>query len=295
MNGRTFRGSLPLAHLLLLTTLTVSGQSRTASGASGDTEAAATGTDSAAAVAETLRVTGAPVVEEEWVLGDSLHIPSTWRGKRLRAHLDSTLNINLDAGFTLHAEPHGKLTSFAEIARRVSDCDSVRTAVSPGDWDVYVIATDFEQVAAVEFSFDYPDDWIVHGFRLNPELRSPFMVGGLDAGGERPTMVAFTCVCDPGHTDLLLPRTPHSEGSAVVIGVVTLTATSAGSIGIADHRAAEYAAPEIADCYSNSEEIPASRRGRIDVGRGPGAAPCRAAPTTGAAVTGGAAGSATGS
>jgi hypothetical protein len=216
----------------------------------------------------------ADTAEVAWVLGDSIEVPSHLRGEALRNWVAEHVTLNPHATLALHAEPHAARTPPEVVTRKVVECDSLRTAIPPGDWDIFVIARDFDHVAGAMFCFEYPEDWVVHGFRTSPLLRSPFQIGGLKAQDQRPRLLVFSCVADPEHTNMLLPGTPHDTAEVVVLGGLEVTATTPGSITIVPHGDERYGQPEISTCFSTTLDLDESRLGRVDVGRGPGKRPC---------------------
>ena len=198
-----------------------------------------------------------------------------WRKELERAKVDS-LMLNKGAMLFLHATPSSERRTTAEVARLARDCDSLVTAVPPGDWDVFLIAAGHDLLNGVAFSFGWPSDWIMRGFSLSPELKSPFAMGDLRAQDLRPTMVAFDCVVNEARKDAIPPSARHAFGDIVVIGKLEVSATSPGSLTILDHSDTRYGPPEVLNCWNVTEDIPLARRGRIDVGQGPGAKPCAA-------------------
>jgi hypothetical protein len=196
-----------------------------------------------------------------------------WRKKLERAKVDS-LMLNKSAALFLHAEPTSERRTTAEVARLARDCDSLKTAVPPGDWDVFLIAAGHDLLNGVAFSFGWPSDWIVRGFTLAPELKTPFSMGDLRAQDLRPTMVAFDCVVNEARKDAIPEGARHAFGDIVVIGKLELSAPSPGSLTILDHSDSRYGPPEVLNCWNVTEDIPLAKRGRIDVGQGPGVRPC---------------------
>jgi hypothetical protein len=198
-----------------------------------------------------------------------------WRKDLERAKVDS-LMLNKGAMLFLHAAPAAERRSTAQVARLARDCDSLVTAVPPGDWDVFLIAAGHDLLNGVAFSFGWPSDWIMRGFTLSPELKTPFSMGDLRAQDLRPTMVAFDCVVNEARKDAIPLAARHAFGDIVVIGKLEVSATSPGSLTLLDHSDARYGPPEVSNCWNVTEDIPLARRGRIDVGQGPGAKPCEA-------------------
>ena len=71
------------------------------------------------------------------------------------ARIDS-LHLNESAKLFLHAVPHQMRRTPAQVALQVRDCDSLVTAVLPGEWDVFLIAAGHDLVNGVAFSFGWP-------------------------------------------------------------------------------------------------------------------------------------------
>ena len=195
------------------------------------------------------------------------------REERSRAGID-TMALNGQVVLALHAAPTSERRSAADVAALAADCGRLVTAVPPGDWDVFLIAAGFDLMNGIAFSFDWPDGWVVRGFTLNPQLGTPFVLGDLRASDPRPYLVAFDCVARADRDSILPAGVRHTTGDIVVIGRLEVTASSPGSLSLADHSNADYGGPEVANCSRRQTKVPASRRGRIDVGQGPGFRPC---------------------
>jgi len=195
------------------------------------------------------------------------------RRERRLAHIDS-LHLNQHATLALHAAAATERRTPAEIARLARDCDSLTTAVPPGDWDIFVIAAGFDLLNGVAVSFQWPEDWIVRGFTQGPDLEAPLAMGEMRSTGARPYMIVFNCIANPDRESLVPDRLLYRTGDLVVIGRLEITATSPGSLTIEDHVNPNYGPPEVANCWNTTADLPPAARGRIDVGSGPGARPC---------------------
>jgi len=192
-----------------------------------------------------------------------------------QARIDS-LHLNANPRLFLHAAPTAAHRTTAEVARTVRSCDSLVTAVPPGEWDVFLIAGGHDLLNGVAFSFGWPEDWIVRGFTLSPELKTPFSMGDLRPQDLRPMMVAFDCVANEARKDAIPPQARSTFGDLVVVGKLEVVATSPGSLTLVDHSDARYGAPKVANCWNKVMDVGVAARGRIDVGSGPGVRPCDA-------------------
>ncbi len=195
------------------------------------------------------------------------------RLERRTAHIDS-LHLNEHVVLALHAAPSSAHRTPTEIERLARDCDSLVTAVPPGDWDIFLIVGSFDLLNGAAFCFDWPDDWILRGFTLSPTLRTPFAMGDLNKGATTPYMVAFDCLAHPEKEGVVPAGLVYTAAEVAVIGRLEITATSPGSLTIEDHPA--YGSTEVANCWGMTQDIIAAARGRIDVGSGPGERPCQA-------------------
>jgi hypothetical protein len=200
-----------------------------------------------------------------------------FRRERQRAHADSmSKDMNQKVVLALHAVPAAARVTPAAVARLAHSCDSLVTAVPPGEWDIFLIAAHFDLLCALEFSFDFPEDWIVRGFTLSPELKSPFFLGGLKTTDRRACTIAFDCVAHPDRLKDAPDGVKHTASDIVVIGRLDIIATSPGSVSIADHPDPGFGQPDVVNSWNTSNDVPPAARGRVDVGRGPGAKPCAA-------------------
>jgi hypothetical protein len=190
-----------------------------------------------------------------------------------QARIDS-LHLNTNPRLFLHAAPTAAHRTTAEVARTARSCDSLVTAVPPGEWDVFLIAAGHDLLNGIAFSFGWPEDWVIRGFTLSPDLKTPFSMGDLKAQDLRPTMVAFDCVANEARKDAIPPNARSTFGDLVVIGRLEVVATSPGSLTLLDHSDARYGAPKVANCWNKVVDVPVTARGRIDVGSGPGVRPC---------------------
>ncbi len=206
-------------------------------------------------------------------LDEQARLDEKLRRERRSARIDS-LHLNRHATLLLHAAPAAERRTPAEIARLARDCASLVTAVPPGDWDIFVIAAGFDLLNGVAFSFQWPEDWIVRGFTQSPDLEVPFAMGDLRASAQRPYMIVFNCIAHPEKESFVPEGAPYRSGEVVVIGRLEITATSPGSLTIANHTNPDYGPPEVANCWNTTADIAPSARGRIDVGSGPGMRPC---------------------
>jgi hypothetical protein len=197
------------------------------------------------------------------------------RKELAQARIDS-LHLNQNPRLFLHAVPTSLHRSAAEVAKAVRDCDSVVTGVPPGEWDVFVIAAGHDMMNGVAFSFGWPADWVIRGFSLSPDLKTPFTMGDLKAQDLRPTMIAFDCIANQARVDAVPEKARYVVGDIVVIGKLEIVATSPGSLTLLDHSDPRYGPPEISNCWNKTQDIPIPSRGRIDVGSGPGVRPCDA-------------------
>jgi hypothetical protein len=141
---------------------------------------------------------------------------------------------------------------------------------------VFVIAANFDFLCALEFSLDFPEDWIVRGFTLSPELKNPFYLGGIRPTDRRPCTIAFDCLAHPDRLKEAPEKVSHTAKDIVVIGRLDITALSPGSVTIADHSKPEFGQPDVINSWNGSRDVPPAARGRLDVGRGPGTRPCQA-------------------
>jgi len=162
------------------------------------------------------------------------------------------------------------------VALEVRSCDSLVTGVPPGEWDIFLIAAGHDLVNGVAFSFGWPTDWDVEGFTLSPGLKTPFSMGNLRAQDLRPMMVVFDCVANAARKDAIPASTRSELGDLVVIGKLSVAASSPGSLTLLDHSDSRYGAPKVVNCWNRPRDIPIPARGRIDVGSGPGLRPCDA-------------------
>jgi hypothetical protein len=190
-----------------------------------------------------------------------------------QARIDS-LHLNTNPRLFLHAVPSAAHRTTAEVARTARMCDSLVTAVPPGEWDVFLIAAGHDLLNGIAFSFGWPEDWVVRGFTVSPDLKTPFSMGDLEAKALRPTMIAFDCVANEARKDAIPPNARSTFGDLVVIGKLEVVATSPGSLTLLDHSDPRYGAPKVANCWNKVRDVPVSARGRIDVGSGPGVRPC---------------------
>jgi hypothetical protein len=193
-----------------------------------------------------------------------------------RKGMVDSMHLNEKIVLALHAVPAAERRTAAEVARLVKDCDQLTTAVPPGDWDVFVIAAGFDLIDGVSLSFTCPDDWTIGGFTLNPELSAPIVMGDLRAEQPRPYLIAFGCVAHPDRVGKVPEDVQRTTGETLVIGRLELTAPSPGSLVLSDHSNPAYGPPEVANCWAVAADVPPGRRGRIDIGHGPGARPCAA-------------------
>jgi hypothetical protein len=87
-------------------------------------------------------------------------------------------------------------------------------------------------------------------------------------------MVVFDCVANPARQDATPTRSRSAPGDLVVIGKLSVLASSPGSLTLLDHSDSRYGAPKVVNCWNRPHDIPIAARGRIDVGSGPGLKPC---------------------
>ncbi len=190
-------------------------------------------------------------------------------------HIDS-MHLNEKVVLALHAVPRSERRKMEEMGSLVDHCDELTTGVAPGDWDIYVIAAGFDMITGVSLSFNFPEDWTVHGFTPNPEIGTPLILGDVRNNSPRPLLIAFDCVTHPGKLDKMpTGLKQYKTAKTAVIGRIELSAPSAGSFVLADNPNPTYGPPEVANCWGGrTNDVRLEGRGRIDVGQGPGFRPC---------------------
>ncbi len=229
--------------------------------------------------------TAAPGAADAPAVADSATTPQFWnlcgtlvpqrlKGQALRAAIADSLDVNPRVALALHAERLGDRVSPEALVERLKSCDDLITSVPPGEWEIFVVAFGYDQIAGVMFAFDAPEDWDVRGFRLNTVLSNPLVMGGQRATDPRPKLAVFDCQSHPDRRCLLLPKATAVDRPVTVLGSVDVIAGSPGALALVPHQSEAYGVPEVSDCFANSRDLEATALGRVDVGTGPGVRPC---------------------